>query len=119
MEPDSLFMPLIRTGLDPVAELGRRREEQPVSRLDLFGNTVWLVNRHADVRRGLREATTFSNDFANLPPAGGGAGCSRRPPPPAGWTRSCPGSARWSTAGWTSWRGPARPPTWSSCSPPP
>jgi cytochrome P450 len=71
MEPDSLFMPLIRTGLDPVAELGRRREEQPVSRLDLFGNTVWLVTRHADVRRVLSDSATFSNDFANLLAAGG------------------------------------------------
>lgn len=71
MEPDSLFMPLTRTGLDPVAELARRREEQPVSRLDLFGNTVWLVTRHADVRRVLADADTFSNDFANLLAAGG------------------------------------------------
>src|SRR6185437_15280594 len=66
MEPDDLFMPLTRTGVDPVAELGRRREEQPVSRLDLFGNTVWLVTRHADVRRVLGDHKTFSNDFANL-----------------------------------------------------
>jgi cytochrome P450 len=71
MEPDSLFMPLLRDGLDPIAELGRRREEQPVSRLDLFGNTVWLVTRHADVRRVLGDHTTFSNDFANLLAAGG------------------------------------------------
>jgi cytochrome P450 len=71
MEPDSLFMPLMRTGLDPIAELGRRRAEQPVSRLDLFGNTVWLVTRHADVRRVLGDHKTFSNDFANLLAAGG------------------------------------------------
>lgn len=71
MEPDSLFMPLTRTGLDPVAELARRREEEPVSRLDLFGNTVWLVTRHADVRQVLGDAGTFSNDFANLLAAGG------------------------------------------------
>src|SRR3954447_3632187 len=71
MEPDSLFMPLLRTGLDPVAELARRREEQPVSRLDLFGNTVWLVTRQADVRRVLGDHKTFSNDFANLLAAGG------------------------------------------------
>jgi cytochrome P450 len=71
MEPDSLFMPLMRTGLDPIAELGRRREEQPVSRLDLFGNTVWLVTRHADVRSVLGDHKTFSNDFANLLAAGG------------------------------------------------
>jgi cytochrome P450 len=66
VEPDDLFMPLTRTGVDPVAELARRREEQPVSRLDLFGNTVWLVTRHADVRRVLGDHETFSNDFAAL-----------------------------------------------------
>src|SRR5690348_17725340 len=66
MEPDDLFMPLTRTGVDPIAELGRRREEQPVSRLDLFGNTVWLVTRHADVRQVLGDHKTFSNDFASL-----------------------------------------------------
>ena len=71
MEPDSLFMPLLRDGLDPVAELARRREEQPVTRLDLFGNTIWLVTRHADVRAVLADAGTFSNDFANLLAAGG------------------------------------------------
>jgi cytochrome P450 len=71
MEPDSLFMPLFRNGLDPIGELGRRREEQPVSRLDLFGNTVWLVTRHADVRQVLGDHGTFSNDFANLLAAGG------------------------------------------------
>src|SRR5919206_4561659 len=64
-------MPLTRTGLDPVAELGRRREQEPVSRLDLFGNTVWLVTRHADVRAVLGDTATFSNDFANLLAAGG------------------------------------------------
>jgi cytochrome P450 len=71
VEPDSLFMPLLRSGLDPVAELRRRREDQPVSRLDLFGNTVWLVTRHADVRQVLGDATTFSNDFATMLAAGG------------------------------------------------
>src|ERR1700710_257336 len=71
MEPDSLFLPLLRDGLDPVAELARRREEQPVTRLDLFGNTIWLVTRHADVRAVLADAGTFSNDFANLLAAGG------------------------------------------------
>ncbi len=71
MEPDSLFMPLTRTGLDPVAELRRRREEEPVSRLDLFGNTVWLVTRYDDVRRVLGDVDTFSNDFANLLAGGG------------------------------------------------
>src|SRR4051812_9845707 len=59
-------MPLTRSGVDPVPELARRREEEPVSRLDLFGNAVWLVTRHADVRAVLADTETFSNDFANL-----------------------------------------------------
>jgi cytochrome P450 len=59
-------MPLTRNGVDPVPELARRRAEEPVSRLDLFGNTVWLVTRHSDVRAVLADTTTFSNDFANL-----------------------------------------------------
>jgi cytochrome P450 len=63
---ESLFMPLTRTGVDPVPELAQRRAEEPVSRLDLFGNTVWLVTRHADVRAVLSDTRTFSNDFANL-----------------------------------------------------
>jgi len=63
---ESLFMPLTRSGVDPVPELARRREEEPVSRLDLFGNAVWLVTRHADVRAVLSDTETFSNDFANL-----------------------------------------------------
>src|SRR3954471_21114952 len=71
MEPDSLFMPLLRTGLDPVAELARRREEQPVSRLDLFGNTVWLVTRQAAVRRVLGDHQTLNNDLVKLLRAGG------------------------------------------------
>lgn len=71
LESDSLFLPLTRAGLDPVAELARRRENQPVSRLDLFGNTVWLITRHGDVRRVLGDTETFSNDFATLLAAGG------------------------------------------------
>src|SRR4051794_33467310 len=63
-------MPLTRSGVDPVPELARRREEEPVSRLDLFGNAVWLVTRHADVRAVLSDTETFSNDFANLLGAG-------------------------------------------------
>src|SRR3954466_8588657 len=59
-------MPLTRTGGDPVPELAQRRAEEPVSRLDLFGNAVWLVTRHADVRAVLSDTETFSNDFARL-----------------------------------------------------
>jgi len=63
---DSPFMPLMRTGLDPVAELGRRRSEQPVSEFNLFGMKFWLLTRYDDVRQVLGSATEFSTDFSNL-----------------------------------------------------
>lgn len=46
--------------------MARHREAGPVTRLDLFGNPVWLVTRHADVRAVLADTATFSNDFAHL-----------------------------------------------------
>ncbi len=42
--PDEALMPLRRVGLDPVPELGRQRDESPVSRLKMpFGLRGWLV----------------------------------------------------------------------------
>ena len=69
------FMPpeFRRVGLDPVAELGRRRDEERVSRLELAGGAfhVWLVSRYDDVRAVLGDADRFSNDFGNLTGEGG------------------------------------------------
>lgn len=65
--PRSVVFPLRRTGLDPVPELGRLREEQPVSRLPLpLGVTVWLVTGYEQAKAVLGDAAAFSNDFANL-----------------------------------------------------
>lgn len=63
---DDVFGPLLRTDVDPLPWLTRHREAQPVTRLDLFGNPVWLVTRHDDVRTVLGDTERFSNDFAHL-----------------------------------------------------
>ncbi len=65
--PDEVLMPLRREGLDPVPELGRRRDDEPVSKLPVpFGPTVWLVSGHAEAKAVLGDAKSFSNDFTNL-----------------------------------------------------
>jgi len=65
--PDSVLWPLRRTGLDPVDELGRRREQEPVSRMQVpLGIRAWLVTGHEEVRAVLGRADAFSNDFSNL-----------------------------------------------------
>ncbi len=67
MLPDSALVPLQRDGLDPVAELGRRRAQEPVSRLKLpFGLRAWLVTGYDESRTVLAAAGSFSNDFTNL-----------------------------------------------------
>ncbi|MFB9306368.1 cytochrome P450 [Kibdelosporangium philippinense] len=64
--PQPALFPLKRDGLDPVAELSRIRDEQPVSRLPLpFGMTVWLVTGYDEVQAVLGDTATFSNDFSN------------------------------------------------------
>ncbi|WP_412749929.1 cytochrome P450 [Krasilnikovia sp. M28-CT-15] len=65
--PDSVLWPLHRDGLDPVAELSRHREQEPVSRLPLpFGVRAWLVTGHDEVKAVLSDVGAFSNDFANF-----------------------------------------------------
>ena len=65
--PDSVLWPLKRTGLDPVDELGRWREQQPVGRLPVpLGIRAWLVTGHEEVRSVLGSVDAFSNDFGNL-----------------------------------------------------
>jgi len=63
---ESPFLPLMRQGLDPVAELGRRRAEEPVSEFNLFGMKFWLLTRSDDVRQVLGSAADFSTDFSTL-----------------------------------------------------
>ncbi|GAA4361275.1 cytochrome P450 [Angustibacter luteus] len=70
--PDSFLLPFRRDGLDPVAELGRRREREPVSRLLRFaGFNVWLVSGHAEVRAVLADRSSYSNDIRRLVPSHG------------------------------------------------
>lgn len=71
---DEVFRPLTRTDVDPLPWLAERREAEPVTRLDLFGNAVWLVTRAEDVRAVLADTGSFSNDFAHLAGAGGEPG---------------------------------------------
>jgi cytochrome P450 len=67
MLPDTVLWPLRRTGLDPVAELGRRRAAEPVSRLRLpLGIRAWLVTGYDEVRQVLGSVDGFSNDFGRL-----------------------------------------------------
>lgn len=67
MLPDSSLFPLFRDGLDPVAEVGRLREEAPVSRLPLpLGIRAWLVTGYEPMRAVLGDSGTFSNDFGRF-----------------------------------------------------
>jgi cytochrome P450 len=67
MLPDSSLFPLFRAGLDPVAEVGRRREQSPVSRLPLpLGIRAWLVTGYEPVRAVLGDSNGFSNDFGRF-----------------------------------------------------
>jgi cytochrome P450 len=65
--PDSTLMPLRRDGLDPVPELGGKRETEPISRLHLpFGLRAWLVTGYAEAKDVLAATGKFSNDYTNL-----------------------------------------------------
>src|SRR4051812_27170200 len=79
--PDSVLWPLKRDGLDPVAELGRSREQEPVRRLPVpFGIRAWLITGHDEVRAVLGSVDGFSNDFSNLTgSAGVGVGAQHNP----------------------------------------
>src|SRR5689334_1660509 len=63
--PGKLLWPLHRDGLDPVAEMARRRATAPVSRLPVpFGIRAWLVTGYGPVREVLGSRDGYSNDFA-------------------------------------------------------
>ncbi|HEY2725432.1 MAG TPA: cytochrome P450 [Pseudonocardiaceae bacterium] len=62
-----------REGFDPIAELGRRRTEQPVSPVRMpWGGQAWLVTRYEDVREVLGDPTRFSNAHQADPRRRGG-----------------------------------------------
>ncbi|WP_200834684.1 cytochrome P450 [Amycolatopsis alkalitolerans] len=65
--PESTLMPLRRTGLDPVPDLGEKREAEPIARLKLpFGLRAWLVTGYDEAKEVLSVAGKFSNDYTNL-----------------------------------------------------
>jgi cytochrome P450 len=65
--PRQVSMPLRRSGLDPVPELGRIREVEPVHKLaNLFGLNVWMVTGHAEAKVVLADSENFSNDIRPL-----------------------------------------------------
>jgi hypothetical protein len=65
--PESALVPLQRDRLDPVEDLGRIREREPVSRLKLpFGVRGWLVTGYDESKAVLAAAGAFSNDFRHL-----------------------------------------------------
>jgi cytochrome P450 len=65
--PESTLLPLRRNELDPVAELGGKRETEPVSRLKLpFGLRAWLVTGYDEAKEVLAATRKFSNDYTNL-----------------------------------------------------
>ena len=65
--PDKLTMPLRRDGLNPVTELARLRETEPVSKLSrLLGMNVWLVTGDQHVREVLADSSSYSTDIRPL-----------------------------------------------------
>jgi cytochrome P450 len=84
-ETTTPLMPLHtrRNHFEPVAELARTREEEPVVRIELpwmrTDNPVWLVTRYADVREVLGDTTRFGNRAPGRP-AGTGALLMQDPP---------------------------------------
>lgn len=65
--PDSVLVPLLRDGLDPVSELGQVRTEAPISRVPIrVGFGVWLVTGYEEAKMVLGSPDGFSNAVANL-----------------------------------------------------
>lgn len=65
--PAHTHYPLLRDGTDPVEQLGRVREAEPVHRLTRFlGMDVWLVTGDAEARDLLVRTDELSNDLRHL-----------------------------------------------------
>ncbi|HUQ61165.1 cytochrome P450 [Lentzea sp.] len=63
-------LPMRRVGMEPVPELLALRDHEGIARIPwLFGESAWLVARHADVKAVLADTTRFSNAMSPL--AGG------------------------------------------------
>ena len=65
--PESVRLPLLRHGTDPVPELAELRGRCPVERLDLpFGFAVHLVTGYEQARTVLTDRDSYSNDMRHL-----------------------------------------------------
>jgi len=68
------FVPLRRTGLDPVPDLAVLRAHEPVRKVEFpFGIGAWIVSDYEHTKAVLGDAASFSNDFGNLTGAVHGA----------------------------------------------
>ncbi len=70
--PRHLRLPLERTGVDPVPQLGRLRAAEPVNLFGrMFGINIWLVTGYAEAKAVLADTSNYSNDvrpFVGLDP---------------------------------------------------
>lgn len=65
--PDSITMPLQRSGLDPLPQMARVQATAPVAKLaDMFGKGVWLVSGYDEAREVLADADAWSNDLGQF-----------------------------------------------------
>jgi len=65
--PKAVTLPFQRDGVDPVPELGRLRDTEPVSKMaTLFGKDIWLVSGYDEVREALADANSYSNDIGQF-----------------------------------------------------
>ncbi len=61
--PPRFRLPFRRDDLDPVPELGQRRDDEPVSLLGkLFGLNIWLVTGYDEAKQVLGSRDGYSND---------------------------------------------------------
>ncbi|MBM7785709.1 cytochrome P450 [Tenggerimyces flavus] len=74
-ETPTLPVHLRRDGYEPIPELAKLREEQPVSPAEMLnGGTGWLVTRYDDVRHVLSDVENFSNRWEPSETGGDGSG---------------------------------------------
>ncbi len=64
MLPKKLTMPLRRNGMDPLPDLGRIRDHDPVHRMRrVFGINVWLVTGYHEAKAVLADTKSYSTDI--------------------------------------------------------
>jgi cytochrome P450 len=62
--PKKLTMPLRRNGMDPLPDLGRMRDQDPVQRMRrVFGINVWLVSGYHEAKAVLADTKSYSTDI--------------------------------------------------------